>query len=158
MRRIIPYLLVGILLLGFYYWRYRVPPGIEPIDIKVQTAQGLQSLIELHDGPLLINFYASWCGPCRREMPDLIAANDQGLFSVIGVTDDDLNRIQWIRDEYQIDFPLYQLENDLRDYGVYTIPTTYLIDQNGHVVASMTDPQEWNSEEFLNKVKLWLST
>ena len=112
---------------------------------------------ELHEGPILLNFYASWCGPCMQEIPDLNKAHQIGLFTVVGVTDDTPDILARTIDRYGIAYPAYQLESKLKDYGVYTIPTTYLIDNNGVVVESMTDPRDWDSEEFMNKVKTWLS-
>ena len=157
MKRIVPYIIIGLLLLGFYIWRYRIPPTIEPLGIKVQTEQGLIEVTELHKGPILLNFYASWCGPCMREIPDLNNAHQKGLFTVVGVTDDPPEILTRTIERYGIEYPAYQLESKLKDYGVYTIPTTYLIDENGVMIESMTDPRDWDSEEFLNKVELWLS-
>ena len=157
MKRIFPYLLIGLVLLGFYYWRYKVPPNMDSAQINVKENEQVQSVIELHDGPMLINFYASWCGPCMREMPSLQKAHDEGLFTVICVTDDNPELIEQVRNKFDLTFPMYQLDNSLKSYGIYTIPTTYLLNEEGEIVASMTDPREWDSEDFMNKAKDWLS-
>lgn len=157
MRRIIPYIIIGLLLLAFYVWRYRIPPTIEPLGIRVQTENGLVEVTDLHEGPILLNFYASWCGPCMREIPDLNNAHQKGLFTVVGVTDDDPAILAKTIERYGIEYPAYRLESSIKDYGVYTIPTTYLINEKGEVVESMTDPRDWDSEEFMNKAASWLS-
>lgn len=157
MKKLAPYLLIGLAFLAFYVWRYRIPPSIEFPEVKVQTSEGLRSLHELAEGPVLINFYASWCGPCMNEMPSLNQAHNSGVFKVIGVTDDTPDRIAKVSEHFNLDFPLYELEKSLKDYGVYTIPTSYLLDENGDVVASMTNPEKWHSDEFLNKARTWLS-
>lgn len=157
MKNLAFYLLIGLVLIAFYVWRYRIPPSIEFPEVNVQTQNGLQPLESLAEGPVLINFYASWCGPCMNEMPSLNQAHRSGVFTVIAVTDDTPDRIAKVREHYKLDFPLYQLENSLKDYGVYTIPTSYLLNENGNVVASMTNPENWHSDEFLNKARTWLS-
>ncbi|WP_306642653.1 TlpA family protein disulfide reductase [Sanyastnella coralliicola] len=157
MKRIFPYLLIGLVLLGFYYWRYKVPPSMDTAQINVKVSEQVKSVIELHDGPILVNFYASWCGPCMREMPSLQKAHDKGLFTVVCVTDDNPQLIEQVRNKFDLTFPMYQLDNSLKSYSIYTIPTTYLLNEDGEVVASMTDPREWDSEDFMNKAKDWLS-
>lgn len=141
----------------FYIWRYRIPPSIEPIEIEVITDSGMKDVLSMHDGPVLLNFYASWCGPCMREIPDLNNANAEGLFTVIGVTDDTQEIIKNTRNRFKVQYPLYKLDKPLKEYGVYTIPTTYLISAEGEILESYTDPRDWDSDTFLNKAKAQLS-
>lgn len=150
-----------LLLLGFaifYFWRYKVPPSIQHNEIKIELENGsLQSLSDLHEGPLLVNFYASWCGPCMKEMESLQRAHDQEQFTVIGLTDDPFEKIEAVRAHYKLSFPLYKLSGSLKDEGIYSIPTSYLIGSDGEVLESMIGPQEWDSDKFMNKAALRLS-
>lgn len=150
-----------LLLLGFaifYFWRYKVPPSIDYSEIRVELEDGrLTALSDLHDGPLLVNFYASWCGPCMSEMQSLQRAHEQGRFTVIGLTDDPIEKVEAVRAHYKLSFPLHRLSGSLKDQGIYSIPTTYLLGSDGEVLESMIGPQEWDSEEFMNKAALRLS-
>lgn len=157
MRKWAPYLLIGLAALAFYVWRYRIPPAFDTEDVQVYVNDTLHSLSEFTDGPVLINFYASWCGPCMSEMPSLNQAHLAGSFKVIGLTDDPKAKIAQVKDHFKLDFPLLKLENSLKAYDVYSIPTSYLLDANGRVVASFSGTENWDSEEFMNKAQDWLS-
>ena len=104
----------------------------------------------------LVDFWASWCGPCRAEMPNVKKVyadyHDKG-FEVYGVSlDDDKNA--WLDAVGKLELPWIQV-NDVVDgdasgasaYGVQAIPTTILIDQNGTIIA-----KNLRGEELAKKV------
>lgn len=93
---------------------------------------------------LLIDFWASWCGPCRRENPNIVAAwqkyNDKG-FDVFGVSLD-RNRADWLK-AIEDDNLTWTQVSDLKFwsneastlYGVNSIPASFLLDPNGVIIA-----------------------
>mgnify|MGYP001816311548 CR=1 FL=1 len=109
--------------------------------------------------PLLINVWASWCGPCRSEMGSLeqLAQRYNGKeFNVIGIsTDDDgvaaaaFIRQSGITFENFLDRKLI-LENML---GANTIPLTILVDANGRVLEKVRGAYEWNTPETIDAIK-----
>ncbi|MFM1932090.1 MAG: hypothetical protein RL226_1393 [Bacteroidota bacterium] len=143
-------------LIGFYFIRYRVTPGMQADEITIRPEQPTQ-LTTVYKGPILVNFYAAWCGECMAEMAELEAASKKAGFTFVGVTDDDLSRIDMVRQRFSITFPLEKLETSLKDYGVHTIPTTFLFDANGREVESWIGAQPWSNDDFLNKMKTKLS-
>ena len=105
--------------------------------------------------PLIINVWASWCGPCRAEMGSLdrLARRYGGKqFNVIGIsTDDDGSAAAAFISKSKISFTNYldskvQLENML---GANTIPLTILVDEKGRVLEKVRGSQQWDSPEIV---------
>jgi thiol-disulfide isomerase/thioredoxin len=125
--------------------------------IRDATMQGLNGpsrrLADFRGKPLLINVWASWCGPCQQEMASLerLAWQENKIpFAVIGISTDDypekalalLNKTHATISHF-IDRQL-QLENLL---GANRLPLTVLVDGNGRVVAKIYGAHEWDSAE-----------
>ena len=109
------------------------------------------SLVELRGHPLIVNFWASWCLPCRAEAPLLQrAATDfagRGV-QVLGIVyQDSAENARAFMREYGQTYPGL-LDPDGRtalDYGVFGIPETYFIDRAGRIVSKQTGPLDWAS-------------
>ena len=94
--------------------------------------------------PIILNFWASWCGPCRQEMPELQAAfeeyGEEICFVLINLTegeDETQRSAETFLEENGYTFPVYfDLHQDAaRTYAVYSIPATYFIGADGSGVA-----------------------
>lgn len=114
-------------------------------EISQQTPDGeVAKLSELRGKVVLIDFWASWCGPCRRENPKVVALynkyKDQG-FEVFGVSLDG-DKKRWLA-AIEKDNLTWTHVSDLKkwksgaaaDYGVRSIPQTILIDKDGKILA-----------------------
>ncbi|GGI45421.1 thioredoxin [Paenibacillus marchantiophytorum] len=90
--------------------------------------------------PLLVNFWASWCGPCEEEAPDLVEVYNkyQGQFDLYAVNvtpGDKMDNIKKFVETYKFPFPvlLDKKGTNAENYRVVAIPTSFLIDKNGVV-------------------------
>ena len=122
-------------------------------------ASDFRKLSELRGKPLLINVWASWCGPCRAEMGSLERLSRRyggKQFNVIGIsTDDDADAAAAFIMQSQITFDNYLdsklvLENML---GANAIPLTVLVDANGRVIQKIRGSREWDSQESLDLIR-----
>ncbi|MCX7619286.1 MAG: TlpA family protein disulfide reductase [Acidimicrobiales bacterium] len=111
------------------------------VDVVVLDTGATVQLRDLVRKPTLLNLWASYCTPCRTEMPMLEAFSQQhlGEIAVIGVTDDPvLDKAREIASETGVTYPLFQDEAGvlLRELRVSSLPATYLLSATGRVVWS----------------------
>lgn len=105
---------------------------------------------------VVLNFWASWCAPCRKEMPSLQRLSeklDPALYQVLGVSvDDDENLVREFLLQHGIQFPNY-LDSDMsmarKAIGVNAYPETLLIAPDGTIVRRISGEQIWDSSGML---------
>jgi thiol-disulfide isomerase/thioredoxin len=121
-------------------------------------AGDFRKLSELRGKPLIINVWASWCGPCRAEMGSLERLSRRfggKQFNVIGVsTDDDASAAAAFLAQSKVTFDNYLDRNLLLEnmLGANTIPLTILVDAHGRVLVKFHGSKEWDSAESLELI------
>lgn len=140
----------------------QLPPGSLAPEISLNSPDGKNiKLSSLRGKVVLIDFWASWCGPCRRENPAIVKAynNLKGSnFEIYGVSLDnnvaawkqaiEQDKITWIQVS-----DLKRWDSEVaREYQIEAIPTNVLIDQEGRIIAKGI-----RGEDLEMKVKEWLA-
>lgn len=134
-------------------------------DFVTENLRGGNSELKDYEGKVvLLNFWATWCMPCRAEMPSMEAAwkkyKDQGFVVVaISVDEGSKGRIETFVRLLDLSFPiLLDPESEVSDlYKVSNMPTSFLIDRNGKIISRIVGTDDWTSPEAIQLVEKLLS-
>ena len=128
---------------GFFY--NKLSSAYKTPDFTMTNASGEEvKLSDFFDKPVVLNFWASWCGPCKSEMPHFEDAyqkyGEDINFVIVNLTDGARETVENASDfieEQGYTFPLYFDTNTegAMTYGTYSIPVTYFIGADGVPVA-----------------------
>ena len=128
-------------------------------EVQMQGLMGPSHKLSDYRGkPLIINVWASWCGPCRKEMGSLerlFWRYGGQQFQIIGIsTDDYAERANAAVRESRISFPNFidsklEMENML---GADRIPLTLVVDAQGRVLAKFYGAKDWDSPEMIRTI------
>ena len=122
-------------------------PAFAP-DFTVYDRDGNEVQLSDYTGkPIVLNFWASWCGPCQMEMPDFhekyLELGQDVHFLMVNMTDgsrETVDSASAFVDKNAYDFPVFYdtAVDAAMTYGVYSLPTTYFINAKGHAIAQAT--------------------
>jgi cytochrome c biogenesis protein CcmG, thiol:disulfide interchange protein DsbE len=132
------------------------------LDVKDDISGRKLRSGDLKNKVIFVNFWASWCPPCKEEMPSVealfkdLAGNDK--FQMITILyKDSLQDGRAYMKQNGYTFPVYSDNNGItaENFGVTGVPETYIIDKKGILKKRVIGPAEWNSPEaktFINSL------
>lgn len=134
----------------------RIRQEREMVDFEMESLRKGETSLHAYKGDvILLNFWASWCVPCREEMPAMQEAyeelKDEG-FVVLAVNQRESQSV--VRDfveEHGLTFPIL-LDPDGRvgsTYGARGLPLSYVVNRNGVVISGASGERDWASEEMM---------
>ena len=114
------------------------PAKPAPLDFTLTDMDGKPvNLASFKGRPVVLNFWATWCGPCKSEIPMFVAAEERYRkdgFTVLGVSvDDPAPALQKFAAEYKMNYPVLMANDDIQDaYGpIFAIPVSFFIKKDG---------------------------
>ena len=126
-------------------------------QFAVSDGQQSVNLAALHGHVVLLNFWATWCGPCVQELPSLEQMQrDLPQVNVVTVsTDEDDAAYRAFLTRYRVSLLSVREGNTEANalYGTFRYPETYAIDKNGIIRRKFIGPQDWTSAEIESYLK-----
>ncbi len=136
-------------------------PAAAP-DFTLRDVQGNSvSLRDLRGRVVFLSFWATWCPPCRIEMPSMERLyqrlRDRGLVMLAVDRRETRKQVATFMKDFQLSFPaLLDIDGTVSSlYRVSALPTTYLIDRRGKIIGKKVGPRDWDTrdiEEFFNSL------
>ncbi len=140
--------------------------AITPIDEKPPAPNfslkdmdgNVVTLESLRGKPVILNFWATWCPPCRAELPAMNRAwhkiKDKGVAMVAIDVGEDEGTIFAFQADYPMDFTVLLDEDgtEIKKWPVRGVPTTFVIDPEGRMVYRAAGARDWDDDELLQKV------
>lgn len=135
------------------------------LDFTLLDLEGKELNLKDYRGKvLLLNFWATWCAPCTKEMPSMVELKkilEDEPFEILAVSlDRNRSKVEEFAEKFQLNFPvLLDPEGFTADmYKVYSIPASHLIDKKGNLVGTIMGGRDWVGEEYLGFVQSLLDS
>ncbi len=143
--------------LGFYV--FDAPQAIPPLSVTTLDGKPF-GLASLAGKVVLLNFWATWCPPCQREMPSIQRLHEAmkgSDFAVMAVSvgEKKATVVSFLKTN-PYTFPIY-LDETSAVSGQYVgqgIPTTYLVDKAGKIIAGVIGAKEYDDPQLVNALKV----
>ena len=133
-------------------------------DFSLKTLDGQEiTLSRLRGKVILIDFWATWCGPCRESIPHLIHLHNTYQakgFEVIGLSQDkgDVETVRNFVKSLDIPYPIAMSPEEVsRSFGVSALPTAFLVDREGRIQQKMLGFSTTIAKQMTSKIEELLS-
>ena len=137
-----------------------VPGNVMAPDFTLLDTNGkTHSLSDYRGRPVIINFWTTWCPPCREELPSMNRAwhllEEEGIAMLAINMGEDEDTIFIFSADYPTDFPVLMDKSGdvIEQWPVKGLPTTYVIAPDGTIAYRAIGSREWDAKELLDTVR-----
>lgn len=150
-------IVIAILAAGFLYNKFLIAPKLKLETLELTDLEGNKiSLDSFQNKKLFINFFATWCGPCIKELPSIFSAQQilvKENFQFVLISDEPIARLQNFKEGIGIDFLILHSEKNLQQYQIFSIPVSYVLTAKHEVVFKKSGGDDWASIAMIEKMK-----
>lgn len=136
------------------------PERVPSVDFSLPPLEGENvALSDYRGSVVLLNFWATWCPPCREELPSMVRLQEElgdEPFTILAVSlREDRDTVRSFLDENGFELPVLLDESGESgmQYGVRGIPTSYVVDTEGRVLAMLVGAREWDDPEVIELIR-----
>lgn len=122
------------------------------VDLKGATV----SLSDYKGKKILVNYWATWCGPCKKEMPALLKAQEilkESNYVFLLVSEESIAKILNFKSTTKYNFNFLKMNGSMEALGIYALPTTFIYNEEGKKVKEIVGAVHWDSEEMIQTLK-----
>lgn len=137
-----------------------IPGGVMAPDFNLPDTTGsMHKLSDYRGKVVIINFWTTWCPPCREELPSMNRAwhtiKDEGIAMLALNMGEDEDTIFIFSADYPTDFPVLMDQSGevIEQWPVKGLPTTYVVAPDGTIAYRAIGSREWDAKELLDKVR-----
>lgn len=134
-----------------------VTPTQAALDAKFMTLQGEPVELDDYAGKkVFLNYWATWCAPCIREIPSIArasAALEDENFVFLLASDESLETISDFIVDREFSGNFIKLNKFFGAWGINAVPSSELYDESGNLVVTWAGAFEWDSEEMLDAIR-----
>jgi peroxiredoxin len=155
---------IGAGILGLALWARGRTPAVAP-DFSLTDLSGQAVRLSAYRGRVvLVNLWATWCPPCREEMPSMERLHQQMKdrgFVLLAVSEDEggAQTVKSFVDQMKVTFPvLLDPQGEVgRKYGVWGFPESFLLDRDGRIVERVIGPRDWAAPAQIAQIETLLA-
>jgi thiol-disulfide isomerase/thioredoxin len=154
---LILFIAIGSVVAFWIYRKYRVAPNLDIEKLTVRNLQGeVVDLTQYRGKVLFVNYWATWCPDCRRELPSIQKLADQvdrNKVIFLLISDEPLEKIKSFADKNEYNMLYLQTDKPHQENGIFTLPTTYVFDSEGYEITSKAGGADWSEPSMVTMIR-----
>jgi thiol-disulfide isomerase/thioredoxin len=147
----------GLAVAAVLYHKYRMAPEIAFNSLQLEDLNGRAvDLQSFKDQNLLLNFFATWCGPCVNEMPELEKTADDlrsSNYTLLCISDESLERLRNFSERMGLHLQILHSVKPFRELKIFTYPTSYALNLKRRVVFKKVGNMDWTDAQVVAMLK-----